>query len=365
MNVSVVLALLVACFAFDSAQGSVSCGGHRASSCPACPGENGKYYCNGDCTWRNNGCEFKGMYGVCTKTKAGNAGGACCKFPFKWNGKTYTRCSLDNGHTKPWCYTTKEGYWGYCVAGPAQPSVDKVLEILIKRLQTLKNDANSYYSKHGGRRNELALEASTNNLQDANELRTLSNSKVPNRLNALYKHTKEQEHQFNKVWGGDDNTYAGYCHGQAKKAYYHAILQCKALGETITNTNAKMVAIFQNLASIPGANQFEKEVSVKSGYARTTKVESELHTKIAAQVDASMNKLVARVRATVSAEIRAALKGSVAIQNTAERTDRQRITLDLTSPVYVYQVQYSSVMADGSTLASWGAGWIVSPKPIA
>ena len=60
MNVSVVLALLVVCLAFDSAQGSVSCGGHSASSCPACPGDHGHWYCNGDCTWRNNGCQFKG-----------------------------------------------------------------------------------------------------------------------------------------------------------------------------------------------------------------------------------------------------------------------------------------------------------------
>ena len=126
-----------------------------------------------------------------------------------------------------------------------------------------------------------------------------------------------------------------------------------------------MVSIFQNLASIKGANRFEKEVYVKSGYARSTKVESALHTKVAAQVDASMNKLVAKVRATVSGEVLASLKNSVAIQNTAERWVRQRITLDLTSPVFVYQVQYSSVMADGSTLASWGTGWIVSPKPIA
>ena len=139
------------------------------------------------------------MYGVCTKTEAGNAGGACCKFPFTWNGKTYKTCSFDNGHTKPWCYTTKEGYWGYCVAGPAQPKVADVLTILIKKLQKLKNDANSYYRNHGGRRNELALEASTNNLDDAKELKHLYTSQVPNRLNVLYKHTKEQEHQFNKV----------------------------------------------------------------------------------------------------------------------------------------------------------------------
>lgn len=249
------------------------------------------------------------------------------------------------------------------MAGPAQPTVANVLDILIAKLQTLEDDASSYYKKDGSRRNWLARQASTNNLEDAKEMRKLSNSKVPNKLDDRYEHTKWQENQFNNVWGGDENTYAGYCHGQAKKAYFHAILQCKALGKIITNTNVKMVSVFKNLHSLPG-NKFEKEVYVKSGYSRSTKVESELHTTVAAQASASMNNFVAKVRASASVEVKAALMGSIAIQNTAERTTRQKITLDLTSPVYIYQTQYSSVLADGSILDCWGAGWIISKKPI-
>jgi len=46
-------------------------------------------------------------------TCGGNAGGASCKFPFTYHGKTYNSCTSVN-HDQPWCYTTNAGKWGNC-----------------------------------------------------------------------------------------------------------------------------------------------------------------------------------------------------------------------------------------------------------
>ena len=40
---------------------SVSCGGHRASSCNECPQGNGAAWCNGDCQWNTGSCRLKGL----------------------------------------------------------------------------------------------------------------------------------------------------------------------------------------------------------------------------------------------------------------------------------------------------------------
>ena len=39
--------------------GTVSCGGHHATSCAACPSGNGASWCNGDCIWKDEKCEKK------------------------------------------------------------------------------------------------------------------------------------------------------------------------------------------------------------------------------------------------------------------------------------------------------------------
>ena len=41
----------------------VSCGGHFANTCSACPQGNGASWCNGDCHWQANECiPFSGKY---------------------------------------------------------------------------------------------------------------------------------------------------------------------------------------------------------------------------------------------------------------------------------------------------------------
>jgi len=39
--------------------------------------------------------------------------GAPCKFPFEYDGKTYSECTSDGHHTD-WCYTDDNGGWGHC-----------------------------------------------------------------------------------------------------------------------------------------------------------------------------------------------------------------------------------------------------------
>jgi len=36
---------------------NVNCGGHNAKTCQDCPQGNGKYWCNGECQWRDNQCQ--------------------------------------------------------------------------------------------------------------------------------------------------------------------------------------------------------------------------------------------------------------------------------------------------------------------
>mmetsp|Transcript_19166 Transcript_19166/g.27724 ORF Transcript_19166/g.27724 Transcript_19166/m.27724 type:complete len:170 (+) Transcript_19166:397-906(+) len=113
-------------------------------------------------------------------------------------------------------------------------SVDRIVDHVIRRLQGVKDGAQHWNDNESTRRNMLALQASNNNLNEAREIKMLANSQIPNKLQERYNHCKYWENQFNEGWGGHDNTYAGWCHKEAKDAYYDAILECKALGETVT-----------------------------------------------------------------------------------------------------------------------------------
>ena len=58
-------------------------------------------------------------------TTGGPSPDSWCQLPFKYNGKTYTKCTYDDSYDgRPWCSvnvnkTTREhieekAYWGYC-----------------------------------------------------------------------------------------------------------------------------------------------------------------------------------------------------------------------------------------------------------
>jgi len=58
--------------------------------------------------------------GCVMETEGGNSNGACCAFPFLYNGQELTACSSDNSG-RPWCGTTynydADSKWGYCKIG--------------------------------------------------------------------------------------------------------------------------------------------------------------------------------------------------------------------------------------------------------
>lgn len=58
-----------------------------------------------------------GYCASCFLCHGGNSNGNCCHFPFRYSGKMYTTCATQD-ETKPWCATTYnydvDKLWGYC-----------------------------------------------------------------------------------------------------------------------------------------------------------------------------------------------------------------------------------------------------------
>ncbi len=242
--------------------------------------------------------------------------------------------------------------------------IDEIVDDVVSKLKSIMDAANRFYKKEPTRRNEQAVQAASNNWNSARELKLQPNSTIPNKFMEKYEHTKKWEKQFND-WGGHNNTYAAYCHGQAKEIYFEALQKLKDLGETISTVTTNMVSKFQSIDPRPGSSSYEHVVEIKSGYARTTTLEKELHTKIVAEAKASANFFASSVEASLGTEVASAIKGSSSIINSQERSEKVTITLNLEEPVYVYQTSFAAVMADGTTLNAWGTGYIISSKPIA
>merc|ERR1712066_685377 len=122
----------------------VSCGGHKAQSCAACPQGYGASWCNGDCVWKNEQCEPwvlegpgcedttncfdaaldpKGAkYDGCANTTV--SGRTCQAWAsttphnhgFKAQLKNDSNnCRNPDGEPGPWCYTTDpDKRWELC-----------------------------------------------------------------------------------------------------------------------------------------------------------------------------------------------------------------------------------------------------------
>jgi len=93
--------------------------GHCSSSCPVDNSNSG----SGGYGNNNNNNQHHGNQNGCY-TVGGPNPGKPCKFPFKWNGKTYSGCPIDTEHkSKRWCSTKVDSYgnhvthqsqYGYC-----------------------------------------------------------------------------------------------------------------------------------------------------------------------------------------------------------------------------------------------------------
>ena len=101
--------------------------------------------------------------------------------------------------------------------------VDYILDELVSKLREVKGGAEAWRRKENTRRNQLALEAASNNLDDAQSILSMDVYLMAEKLHERYEHTKYWEAQFRKK-GGFDNGYAEFCHREAKDAYHRAYI---------------------------------------------------------------------------------------------------------------------------------------------
>lgn len=248
--------------------------------------------------------------------------------------------------------------------------VSNILDNMIAELERIFHGAKNHKEETNSRRNRLAFEAANNNLNDARGVRHLRNSEVVDRLRALFEHTKYWEHRFIHYWGAQwwvpyaefNNAYAGWCHGEAKKYYNEALLAVQELRNKFISGKMQMVPKLQITDGGKNTGEFELEVQILSGYTREEKVSTELHSKIAAEASGTAAQYLAN--ASVSAEVRGQILSSSSIVNKAEYTEKVKIKVSLSEPIYIYQTKFSVTLGDDSTFSAWGSGWIISSKPL-
>ncbi|CAE7848057.1 RE1 [Symbiodinium necroappetens] len=73
---------------------------------------------------------------VPTPSCGGTGGGAACKFPFEFNGKTYETCTKE-GHDRPWCFTVAgDNTWGNCDCAASLISLGSATSTLVAAKKT-------------------------------------------------------------------------------------------------------------------------------------------------------------------------------------------------------------------------------------
>lgn len=87
--------------------------GENAMWCSLTP----NYDADGEWEWCASGKDITN--GKCTRT---TDDGKCCKFPFTYKAKTYTKCTGEGHNGIDWCYT-KGGTWGECITPCAKKAV--------------------------------------------------------------------------------------------------------------------------------------------------------------------------------------------------------------------------------------------------
>ena len=105
------------------------------------------------------------------------------------------------------------------------------------------------------------------------------------------------------------------------------------------------------------------DIKYKSGYESTNKVESSLHTKVAAQAEVGAAQFLSS--ASVSSEISGSISSSASISNSEESEKKFFLKLsDCSAGVYAYQTKFNNKLGDGSTLSVWGVGLIICNSPM-
>jgi len=96
---------------------------------------------------------------VVTPSCGGTGGGAACKFPFEFNGKTYESCTKE-GHDRPWCFTVAgDNTWGNCDCSASLISLESATSTSVAAKKTRGGSGGKFF--------EYALLATSTRSADA------------------------------------------------------------------------------------------------------------------------------------------------------------------------------------------------------
>jgi len=242
--------------------------------------------------------------------------------------------------------------------------VGEVLARLETELRKIKEGAEHEARNKNDHRNREAVRASNNNWEDARTLQMLHNTQVLAELKKFYDHTKYWYGKFSE-WHVNDpfkNGYARWCHVRARDLSWQAYMDVKALHGEVISGDMQLVQIF-HLQPLTNKCETGFNIKYKSGYESTKKVESSLHTKVAAQAKVGAVQFLSS--ASVSAEVSGSISSSTSISNNAESEKNFFLKLsDCSAGVYAYQTKFNNQLGDDSTLSVWGVGLMICNSPM-
>lgn len=209
-------------------------------------------------------------------------------------------------------------------------TVASIINDLCWRLEKEERETNQFRNNDGGRRNDLAFEAASQNADKGRRLRMLPNNQVMAEMWKVYENSKHWEEQY-RNWGGHDNGYAEECHKRSKDAFYDAYLAVKKLHNTCADVNFELVLIWSCAGGSNGVRKFE----VAEGHTSTSTIGSELSASISANIGGPLKTFTGGFEASVSGK----LQNSFTTTSYQHKKESYEIKMD--KPCFVYQVKSS------------------------
>lgn len=237
-------------------------------------------------------------------------------------------------------------------------SADATIDKVIHKLEQINKDALKWQKKHRWidvtGRNNVAVKASSNQLERAKQLRMVGADGLVAQLNKNYQHAKDQENNYRK-WGGHRNSYAEWCCKVAKDQFYDAYLIIKGLAESVCEDciDLDLSLVF----STTGGSSGFREVTRDVGVTTTTTISSELSTSIKASMEVPIKMFTVGLESTVS------MKLAASMTTVSYQKHKDTLRIELHKPAYVYQMVASVENGLGS-MFSIGGNMVISDKPI-
>jgi len=228
--------------------------------------------------------------------------------------------------------------------------IDDALNGLVNKANGIKNTAEGYKRSHGGARNDLATEAAHDFY---NRARAKTWTARPDLLNALWGDYKHHEHWEGKFrnWGGHRNGYAEFVHKEAKNAIYNTH---RSVDDMMSNLayapKVRLNLIFSNQGGSSG--YYKKKIT--TGSKQASSINKKLATSITAGVEGPLGALTGSLSATAAAELATSFS-SESFENREEE-----INIDLSKPMYIYQVVGDFMTKGGQALTINGNYRILS-----